>query len=649
MSRRFLNPIAITDTTDSSITTAGGIQSTASQLNLTSATGTFAFQPTVASPSSMMITSDESNGRFILGTSGGQALSLGTGNPCLTLNIDNTINVMNNRLINLTAPVAGTDAVNKSYVDTQVAGNLSAAGGTTNSNFVLTNATTNSNLPNLVLQNTAGGATNRVLLSMTPDNNRTGGFASQIASVYNGGGADLLFRTTTASSTSSLTDRLLLTAAGNVGIGSTSGSITAASRLSITTSTPEYKISLYDGAGSNKSGFGYNSSGLYYTVDAATLSHTFYTAHTTNRVLSLGGAADGFAIVGPTTTSADARLNIQDRAGGLLAYYTNNTKYGSVSLSSNHVTYNSFNDTIFQTGTSNERMRVIGGTGYVGIGTSTPASLLTVASNNGTNLNEPYITLNGGGGATSSCGISMATTGLGVNARQGGYPVTIRCLDDGNGAAHLKFMTAPTGAALPAVDRMIITAQGTVGINTNAPQAQLHVATSGSTQALHCGPSTWTGDDAISRFSGVYSSNTVASFYHSGNAVPQTYHKFFSSNTVIGSISSTTAGQLQFNTTSDRRLKENIVDLTSEEAGRLDDIAVRVFNFKADEKKTPVVGFIAQEVVEVIPQAVTEPSDPETGTWMMNEMRIVPYLVKAVQDLRRDNMEMKARLAALNV
>jgi hypothetical protein len=293
-----------------------------------------------------------------------------------------------------------------------------------------------------------------------------------------------------------------------------------------------------------------------------------------------------------------------------------------------------------------ERVR-IQNNGWVGIGTTDPKSLLTVASNNGANLNEPYITLNGGGGATSSCGISMATTGPG--ARIGGYPVIIRCIDDGNSAAHLKFMTAATGPGGQAVDRMIITAQGTVGINTIDVKAQLHVATTGTTQALHCGPSLWTGDDAISRFSGVYGTNAVASFYHTGNATAQTYHKFFSGTTVIGSITSTTAGQLQFNTTSDRRLKENIVDLTSDEAGRLDDIAVRVFNFKADEKKTPVVGFIAQEVIEVIPQAVTEPSDPENGTWMMNEMRLVPYLVKAVQDLRRDNMEMKARLAALNV
>lgn len=544
-------------------------------------------------------------------------------------------------------------------------------------------------------------------------------------------GDSLTFSVATQDVPSVLTERLRITSEGKIGINTTT---TPSSRLSISPTVSENKITLYDGT-ANIAGFGYNTTaGIQYMTDNATIPHVFYSAGTANRIMSVGGDVDGLVVIGPATTSFDARLNVQDRTGSFISYWQNNTKRGGVSLSGDMIQYNSVTDTAFSTA-GTERMRIsangnvgigaiapatllhlhdaaanspflslsnsnnntvgiqltpssgrtggypvmlralsdgnsaahftistaatgtgtasterirVQANGWVGIGTTTAVSQLTVASNNGANLNEPYITLNGGGGASSTSGIAMATTG--VNARSGGYPVVIRCSDDGNSAAHLKFLTAPSGPTPTAVDRMIITAQGTVGINTVSPNAQLHVATSGTTQALCAGPTaSWTGDDAISRFSGVYNTNAVASFYHSGNAAGQTYLRFMCGNTPIGSVTSTTAGQIQYNTTSDGRLKENIVEFTSEEAACIDDVDVHVFNFKSDENKTPVVGFIAQEIMEVIPQCVTAPSDPETGVYMMNESRLIPYLVKAVQDLRKDNRDLRTRLTELEL
>ncbi len=98
----------------------------------------------------------------------------------------------------------------------------------------------------------------------------------------------------------------------------------------------------------------------------------------------------------------------------------------------------------------------------------------------------------------------------------------------------------------------------------------------------------------------------------------------------VGSItfgSSTTA----YNTTSDRRLKENIVD-SDLGLSTLMQIQVRDFNFINDPENKKVQGFIAQELEQVYPQAVTVPSNPEK-TWMVDYSKLTPILVKSIQDL----------------
>jgi len=81
----------------------------------------------------------------------------------------------------------------------------------------------------------------------------------------------------------------------------------------------------------------------------------------------------------------------------------------------------------------------------------------------------------------------------------------------------------------------------------------------------------------------------------------------FTRNTsVIGSIS-TTASATAFNTSSDYRLKENLTPLTGA-LDRLDALPVYRFNFKADPDTT-VDGFVAHEVSEHVPEAITGEKD----------------------------------------
>ena len=121
--------------------------------------------------------------------------------------------------------------------------------------------------------------------------------------------------------------------------------------------------------------------------------------------------------------------------------------------------------------------------------------------------------------------------------------------------------------------------------------------------------------------------NNGGSFYHAS---------FTEAGTQKGSIVSNGSVTL-YNTTSDQRLKENIVDAESSSA-LIDAIQVRQYNWKSDGSHQRY-GFVAQELVTVAPEAVHQPADPEE-MMAVDYSKLVPMLVKEIQDLRK-------RLAAL--
>ena len=77
--------------------------------------------------------------------------------------------------------------------------------------------------------------------------------------------------------------------------------------------------------------------------------------------------------------------------------------------------------------------------------------------------------------------------------------------------------------------------------------------------------------------------------------------------TTVGSIS-VSGSATAFNTSSDYRLKENVVDLIGASA-RVNQLDVKRFNFIADGTDTVVDGFLAHEVADVVPEAVTGAKD----------------------------------------
>jgi len=104
----------------------------------------------------------------------------------------------------------------------------------------------------------------------------------------------------------------------------------------------------------------------------------------------------------------------------------------------------------------------------------------------------------------------------------------------------------------------------------------------------------------------VESNNRKALLQASSTTSSTTLQAYFNPNGVVGSIS-TSGSATAYNTSSDYRLKENVVEMT----GALDRVAQLKpsrFNFKTDSDTT-VDGFLAHEVQEVVPEAITGTKD----------------------------------------
>jgi len=121
---------------------------------------------------------------------------------------------------------------------------------------------------------------------------------------------------------------------------------------------------------------------------------------------------------------------------------------------------------------------------------------------------------------------------------------------------------------------------------------------------------------------------------------------FRQASTVVGNIS-VTSSATSYNTSSDYRLKENVVPME----GALDRVAQLKpsrFNFIADSDKT-VDGFLAHEVAEVVPEAISGEKDAvdEEGNAIhqgIDQSKIVPLLVGAIQELKAEIETLKSQI-----
>ncbi|MFA5346093.1 MAG: tail fiber domain-containing protein, partial [Candidatus Omnitrophota bacterium] len=312
--------------------------------------------------------------------------------------------------------------------------------------------------------------------------------------------------------------------------------------------------------------------------------------------------------VGIGTTSPWAPFHVYNSASGRLAYFTGTSSassvieigYGGGTAQAAEVGFIPSSGFGYLTVLGSPTLLGITSSGNVGIGTTAPGTLLQI------------------GGGTGS--LHVITPGLLIKNTTA-YERSMMEIHAPSGANRLVIQTLADTSYIASLDAKPLafqTSGGNVGIGTGAPGAVLEVDGTGVLQTLyHSGGST----------SGVYTYYSVAG----GGAI--------GSVTYNGSWSG-----ILFNTSSDRRLKENIVS-TSRGLKELMSIPVDDFNFISDPGKKKVQGFIAQKLYKVYPEAVTVGGkDPKTEPWMVDYARLTPLLVKSVQELKGENDSIKSEL-----
>jgi hypothetical protein len=121
--------------------------------------------------------------------------------------------------------------------------------------------------------------------------------------------------------------------------------------------------------------------------------------------------------------------------------------------------------------------------------------------------------------------------------------------------------------------------------------------------------------------------------------------------TVIGSVSQNAANTVAFNTTSDERLKQDISDT---ELGLTTILAIKVrdYSYISDPTGEKMTGFLAQELEQVFPGAVTIGTDEvdENGNlvnpWQVDYGKLTPLLVKSIQDINTKHEEFASQVGA---
>ena len=189
--------------------------------------------------------------------------------------------------------------------------------------------------------------------------------------------------------------------------------------------------------------------------------------------------------------------------------------------------------------------------------------------------------------------------------------------ESGTGDANMRFFTSSSGGSV--LERMRITSAGTVGINGTSPGARFYVLEASTNEAA--------GFFVSDNDSGV-EALIVRADSSSGD---RNLIKFFNGGSHVGTISYN-GTTVTYGSASDRRAKKNIVDFNNG-LSLLNQLEVKKFDWKIGQKNE--VGIIAQDLEKIIPNVVVKGDDKEEvdTLWQVDYQRLVPYLIKAVQEL----------------
>jgi hypothetical protein len=301
---------------------------------------------------------------------------------------------------------------------------------------------------------------------------------------------------------------------------------------------------------------------------------------------------------------------------------------------------------IWYTNNSSEKVR-IDNSGRLLVGTSSTSSNTTLLLQGYSGTSGPGVlrccTTTSGPTSTEDLGYIMFGDAMHVSA------AWIQAQRDGGtwtaGSSHpgrLVFSTTADGASSP-TERMRIDSAGQVGIGVS-PSLGVRTAikaSSGGGQALTLLPG-GAGDVSVSQLN-------ITKF--DNNTTSSQYFVQFNINdgaAASGRIVANGANQAAFASTSDVRLKENIQNLPSQ-LEKLCSLRPVEFDYVESEGGGHQIGFIAQELQKIYPDAVSAGTDENqylsvTG-WSKTEARLVKALQEAVAKIE----SLEARLTAAGI
>jgi len=186
-----------------------------------------------------------------------------------------------------------------------------------------------------------------------------------------------------------------------------------------------------------------------------------------------------------------------------------------------------------------------------------------------------------------------------------------------------------------------ISASGTSAVTCDGATKALAISNVGSTSATTMsiktsGTASGASSLDIHQVNTIYGPSAIQFFYGSTSTTAVGYIRAASSSTT-------------YSTSSDYRLKENVVELTGA-LDRIGDLKPKRFNFINNPDVT-VDGFLAHEAQEVVPQAITGEKDEEINGKPsyqgIDHGFIVPLLTAAIKELKAQNEDLLARVKAL--
>jgi hypothetical protein len=307
---------------------------------------------------------------------------------------------------------------------------------------------------------------------------------------------------------------------------------------------------------------------------------------------------------------------------------------------------------------------------------ATPTALGTVYASMSTSGAAPYLTAVGylAGNSNQSGGIANSAFGWGAlnsnttgidNVSIGMQTMNVSTTGSANTAVGKKVLQAnSTASNNTGVGFEALNSNTTGASNTSAGKQALYYVTTGSNNigiGVNAGESLTTGSSNIYIGSGtVYASSAsvsnainISAYTLQSDKGSQTALIFANSGAGAGGSYYNGANSSSWNTTSDQRIKKNIVD-NNDGLNKINSIRVRNFEYRLPEevdselkpsdaiiKSGVQLGVIAQELQAVLPECVKQET---TGVLSVDSDNLTWYMINAIKELKAEIDKLKGNV-----